>query len=160
MNTELYRVLLIVDVSSTWFMTGLVWFCAIVHYPLFKAVDDDAFCEYHAEHVRRTQRIVLLPMLLELATALAIAIWPPVEARGSWLPLTGAGCVVAVWLCTMLGQVPDHEKLSSGFDPRLHRHLLQGNFVRSLFWSGHALVVSIQCHHAMIHSGFSVSVRA
>lgn len=155
MNPEIYRILLIVDASSAWFMTGLVWFCAIVHYPLFAAVDDDAFRIYHAEHVRRTRNIVLLPMLLELATAIAIAAYPPVEVHGSWLPLGGAAFVVAVWACTMLGQVPDHEKLSSGFDAPVHRHLLRGNLVRSIFWTGHALLVSVQCHQAMIRGNFN-----
>ena len=158
MNPDIYRILLIVDTSSAWFMTGLVWFCAIVHYPLFAAVDSNDFRIYHAGHVRRTQRIVLLPMLLELASAITIAAYPPFEVRGSWLPLAGAAFVVAVWLCTMLGQVPDHEKLSSGFDARIHRSLLRGNFVRSLFWTGHALVVSLQCHQVMIRGTITASV--
>ncbi|MBI1325024.1 hypothetical protein GC170_17815 [bacterium] len=158
MNPEIYRILLVVDASSAWFMTGLVWFCAIVHYPLFAAVNPDDFRPYHAEHVRRTQRIVLLPMILELASAIAIAAFPPNEVRGSWLPLTGAAFVGAVWLCTMLGQVPDHEKLSNGFDARIHRKLLRGNFFRSLFWTGHAIVVSFQCHQAMIRGTITSSV--
>lgn len=155
MNPEIYRILLIVDASSAWFMTGLVWFCAIVHYPLFAAVEADGFRNYHSEHVRRTQRIVILPMILELATAIAIAAYPPAEAQGSWLPQAGAAFVVAVWLCTMLGQVPDHEKLSSGFDAPVHRRLLRGNLVRSFFWTCHALVVSLQCHQAMIGARFN-----
>jgi len=157
MNPEIYRILLIADASSTWFMTGLVWFCAVVHYPLFEAIEGEAFREYHAEHVRRTRRIVLVPMLLELSTAFAIWLKPPVEASGSWLPMAGAAFVVAVWLCTMLAQVPDHDKLSSGFDRHVHGRLLSGNLLRSMFWSGHALVVSVQCYFAMFRGGFSVS---
>ncbi len=160
MNSEIYRLLLIVDASSSWFMTGLVWFCAVVHYPLFEAIDGEAFREYHAAHVHRTRRIVLVPMLMELSTAIAIWMKPPVEAIGSWLPMAGAAFVVAVWLCTMLGQVPDHEKLSSGFDSRVHRRLLRGNLLRSMFWTCHAVVVGLQCHQAMFRGGFSVSVPA
>lgn len=149
MSPELYRHLLLIDTASTWWMAGLVWFCAIVHYPLFDAVGHDQFRQYHAMHVRRTQCVVILPMFLELLSTFAIALFPPDAAKGSWLPSLGAGLVVSVWLCTFFRQVPDHETLSHGFDTKTHQRLLRGNLLRSFLWTGHAVVVSLQCHHEM-----------
>ena len=38
--------------ASTLFMTGLIWFVQVVHYPLFDRVESGAFRRYHADHTR------------------------------------------------------------------------------------------------------------
>lgn len=51
--------------GATWFMTGLIWFVQIVHYPLMGAVPGDAFRVYQELHQRRTTWIVGPVMLVE-----------------------------------------------------------------------------------------------
>jgi hypothetical protein len=66
--------LLIFHGAATLYMTGVIWFVQIVHYPLFSRVGQPGFSEYAREHVRRTGRVVAGPMLVELASAVAV-VW-------------------------------------------------------------------------------------
>lgn len=149
MTPEIVKFVLIANAAATWWMTAIVWFCAIVHYPLFDSVGRDAFMPYHAGHVRRTQRVVLVPMVMELGLSGLILFdsmsWSSIDA----LDLAGFALVIAVWCSTFFWQVPDHDRLSKGFDSTAHRSLVKGNLVRSLIWSCHALVVAMQCLRAM-----------
>ena len=61
--------LLIVHAAATWFMTGLIWFVQIVHYPLFAKVGALAFKEYEHDHQRKTTWVVAPVMLIEAAAA-------------------------------------------------------------------------------------------
>lgn len=150
MSPGTYGIVLIVNALATWWMTGIVWFCAIVQYPMFANVGTEGFLRYHSEHVRRTQRVVLIPMLVELVLSFWLVFDSAMRSGVDGLDLAGALFVVSVWLCTLFRQVPDHEKLSGGFDADVHRRLLRGNLVRCLFWSGHACVCALQCHRAMV----------
>lgn len=149
MSPETYRIVLIANTAATWWMTGIVWFCAIVQYPMFANVGNADFVQYHAEHVRRTQRVVLVPMLVELVLTFWIAAAGTTGSGVDGLDLAGALFVLLVWLCTFFRQVPDHDRLSTGFDFEVHRRLVRGNLVRCVIWSGHALVTAMQCHRAM-----------
>lgn len=64
--------LLLVQSAATLFMTGLIWFVQVVHYPLFGSAGRDIFAGYERAHQRRTGWVVGPPMLVELATALAM----------------------------------------------------------------------------------------
>lgn len=149
MTPETLKILTIANSAATWWMTAIVWFCAIVHYPLFASVGREAFVPYHAGHVRRTQRVVLVPMLVELGLSGLILFDSMSRSSIDLLDLAGFALVVAVWFSTFFRQVPDHERLSKGFDAAVHRSLLKGNLVRSLIWSGHAVVVALQCQRSM-----------
>ncbi len=140
---SLDRILLITCAAATWWMTGLIWFVQSVHYPLFERVGHDQFQPYHAAHCRLTKRVVLVPMLLELVLALAIAY----RSTGDQIYLAYAGGFFAImtWAMTFFRQLKDHDQLSSGFTIESHRRLLSGNFPRALIWTSHALVVFIQC---------------
>jgi hypothetical protein len=48
--------MLLLNAGTTIFMTGLVWFVQIVHYPLFKDVGQDKFKHYEAQHSNLTSR--------------------------------------------------------------------------------------------------------
>ena len=63
---------LVACVGSTLFMVGLTWFVQVVHYPLFSRVDPDSFPAYHEEHSARTTWVVAAPMLIELASSVAL----------------------------------------------------------------------------------------
>ena len=60
---------LILQVLATSFMTGLIWFVQVVHYPLKASVGSATFATYQARHVERTGWVVGPPMLIEAATA-------------------------------------------------------------------------------------------
>ena len=64
--------LLLLNAAATLFMTGLIWFVQVVHYPLFGSVGDGGFDRYAALHARRTTWVVGPPMLLELVTSFGL----------------------------------------------------------------------------------------
>jgi hypothetical protein len=52
-----------------------------------------------------------------------------------WLSI-GAGAVLfAIWLSTLLFYAPLHMRLSTGFDPVLHRRLVLTNWIRTAAWT-------------------------
>ncbi|MFL5330342.1 MAG: hypothetical protein ACJ8C4_15685 [Gemmataceae bacterium] len=134
MTAKAIELVLLANVASTLFMTGLIWFVQIVHYPLFAQSGRDQFAAYHSAHSAATTRLVAVPMLIEMITAIILAIAPPAPGviAASW---AGLGLIVLIWLSTAALQIPNHTRLSTGFDARTHRSLVRGNWIRSIGWS-------------------------
>jgi hypothetical protein len=137
MNLDL---LVALQVGSTLLMTGLIWFVQLVHYPMFAGLDRERFAALHAEHSRRTGRVVTVPMLLELVTGVWLWWRSPGDASHA---LWGMGLVglAVVWTSTALMQIPEHARLARGWDAAAHRRLVRGNWVRTLTWTARAWVV-------------------
>jgi hypothetical protein len=114
----------------TLFMVGVIWFVQVVHYPLFSRVGEAAFAEYERHHTRRTGWVVVVPMLLELGTAVATAGYV-----GGALAWCGLGLLAVAWVSTAFWQVPAHRRLEGGFDAVTHRRLVRTNWVRTVAWS-------------------------
>ncbi|MGI8650815.1 MAG: hypothetical protein ACR2KW_10635 [Rubrobacter sp.] len=130
----LTEALLLVNLASTLFMVGVIWFVQIVHYPLFSRVGTPGFVAYEDDHSRLTGYVVGPPMLLEAATALALLTFRPTGVPASLL-WVGFGLVVVIWASTALLQIPRHTALGTGFDERAHRFLVASNWVRTIAWT-------------------------
>ena len=134
-------ILLLLHAASTLFMTGLIWFVQVVHYPLGAVVGADAFSAYQAAHMRRTGWVVGPPMLVEAACAAALVVSPATAGPTAWL---GLGLLALVWGSTALLQVPNHNALLAGPDPARLRSLVTGNWVRTVGWTARsALALSL-----------------
>src|SRR3954465_15471044 len=96
---------LLACLASTLFMTGLIWFVQVVHYPLFAEVDPGRFPRYHAAHSRATTRVVIVPMVVELLSSvvLALRVGGGLDSALAWGGLVAA---VGTWLSTIALQVP------------------------------------------------------
>jgi hypothetical protein len=130
------------DLICASFLTGLIWFVQVVHYPLFAAVGPDAFAAYHRAHTRRTTLVVAAPMLIEMATSLTLVVRPPMGVDRT-LPWVGLTLVVAIWLITALVQVPLHGRLArEGRDLGVIQGLVRSNRVRVLLWTLHAATLA------------------
>lgn len=127
--------LLILHAAATLYMTGVVWFVQIVHYPLFSRVGQHGFSEYEREHVRRTGWVVTGPMLAELACAVAV-VW----VVGGHLAWIGLALVGVIWMSTWLWQVPAHRRMEAGFDAAAHRQLTRTNRVRTAAWTARSVI--------------------
>jgi len=68
---------LLATAAATLFMTGLIWFVQVVHYPLLAEVGEREFARFHELHSRRVTWIVPPVMAVELVTALVLALAPP-----------------------------------------------------------------------------------
>lgn len=136
MEVLLFRLQLV----TTLYMVGLIWFVQLVHYPMFADVDRDSFVSYEAIHQQRTTWAVGPPMLLELATAIAY-LWLRPSGHPSWAPWLGVGLLALLWLSTALWFGPTHGRLSNGFDPKLHGQLVQFNWFRTAAWTARGVLL-------------------
>jgi uncharacterized membrane protein len=133
-------VLLLANCAATWFLTGLIWFVQVVHYPLFERVGRDGYGQYQAAHQRLTTRVVAPPMLVELATSAMLAWNPPARLPATWL-WVGFALVLVIWLSTAWLQVPQHNLLGSGFHSAAWKRLVFTNWLRTGAWSLRALLM-------------------
>ena len=134
--------ILLANVVSTWFMVGLIWMVQIVHYPLFDDVGPENYVQYQQRHQANITYIVMPVMLIELATAILLIVYPVVGVDKSLVYL-GLGLVVVIWLSTALLQVPCHDKLVKGFDQASYRWLVDSNWVRTIAWSARGAIVTM-----------------
>jgi len=125
--------LLTTNLVATAFMTGLIWFVQLVHYPLMAGWPHDDFGRWESRHRAATERVVVPVMLLEGFTAAGLL------ARGSggrpWLAWTGLALLVGIWASTFLIQVPCHQRLSAGWDDAVHARLVASNWIRTILWT-------------------------
>ncbi len=125
---------LLLNVAATLFMTGVIWFVQVVHYPLMAEVGPDSFAAYEAAHTRRTGWVVAPTMLVEAVTAAYLVIFAPVDVP-RWQTVVGFSLVVLIWLSTALLQVPQHRKLECGLDRAAHGRLVSTNWLRVIAWT-------------------------
>src|SRR4051812_19221054 len=133
---------LLACLASTLFMTGLIWFVQVVHYPLFAEVDPARFRRYHAAHTRETTRVVLIPMILELLSSVVLVLGPgeALDAAMDWAGLIAAG---GSWFSTFSLQVPRHNRLAAGYDHDVHRGLVATNRLRAACWTAHSAILLV-----------------
>lgn len=131
-----------INLGSTLYLLGLIWCIQVVHYPLMNRVGPDEFREFHHQHGLRISLVVVVPMLVELASSAALAVWVP-EGVDPVLPVIGLVLVVAIWISTFAAQVPAHRRLAQGFDTFAHRRLVTSNWLRTAAWSLRAVVVLV-----------------
>ncbi len=135
------QALLLVHALSTWWMAGVIWVVQLVHYPLMRLVSPSEWLEYEQQHRRRITLVVGPAMLLELASAVLLALRSLThEQPRPALALGGLALVLCVWLSTALFQAPLHLKLSERFDALDHERLVRTNWVRTAAWSLRALI--------------------
>jgi len=132
--------LALLHLLPTLFMTGVIWFVQVVHYPLFAAVGERAFRSYEERHTQRTTWIVLPPMVAELGLAIWLLLRAPDQLRS--LAWAGVVLVAGLWLSTFLVQVPCHARLSQGFDPRAWRRLVVSNWLRTAMWTARSALAA------------------
>ena len=125
---------LVINAVSTWFMTGVIWFVQIVHYPLFSEVGSAQFQQYAEHHRQLTSLVVAGPMLIELFTALLLVVlWKGPDRVLIWVALA---LLLGIWVCTICFSIPCHEKFcSEGFVANAHRWLVCTNWLRTVLWT-------------------------
>ncbi len=57
--------------------------------------------------------------------------------------MAGLALAAATWLVTFGLSVPDHDRLSAGFEPAVGRRLVLGHHVRTALWSAHAVLLCL-----------------
>ncbi|MEM6629435.1 MAG: hypothetical protein AAF694_07160 [Bacteroidota bacterium] len=132
------NILFILVLGSTWFMTGVIWFVQVVHYPLFARVGADVFTTYESLHTMRTGWVVAPVMLLELGSTCLLLIERPASLSLSAVTFLVV-CTLGVWASTFFLQVPLHGKLIEGGNPEVIQRLVSTNWIRTLLWTAKGL---------------------
>ena len=124
-------VVLWTQLLTTVFMAGVIWTIALVHYPSFPFVAAERFAAFHQFHSARISIVVILPMCLELATAL----WLAGRDRTATTVVV-ALLTVAIWVTTFAVVVPNHNALGDGgADEAVIRRLIMTNWIRTALWT-------------------------
>lgn len=132
--------LFVVNLASTWFMTGLIWFVQIVHYPLFTYAAGEKFQEFEQTHCDLTGAIVVPAMVTELLSSFALAILWTGQQR--WLLWLNFALVCAIWICTAALSVPCHSRFcSAGYSATVLSFLVGSNWIRTLLWTVRGLIL-------------------
>lgn len=128
--------------AVTWFMTGLIWFVQIVHYPLFAGVGSDRFIDYIKTHCNLTGMVVILPMVVQLLLAGYLAISS--RAENSTLLWINFGLVVIIWALTGLASVPCFNAMcAEGFSQSVHGKLVLTNWLRTILWTTCSILMTV-----------------
>ena len=148
--SEMNILLLAAHLGATLFMTGLIWFVQVVHYPLKSVVGRAEFVTYQAQHVKRTGWVVGPPMLIEAVTAVWLVLFP-LNGGQTILCMVGLLLLIKVWMVTAFFSVPAHHTLSQGFDPRSHTKLVLSNWARTFGWTARSVVVGWYACGFLVH---------
>lgn len=128
------KVVLLTNLAATLLMTGIIWFVQIIHYPLFNQVGEVGFAAYEVAHTRLTTRLVMPLMLIEATTTFLLLLLRP-ERVPLWIVWLSFGLLLLIWLSTAFWQVPQHNRLSTGFDAAAYQFLVSSNWLRTIAWS-------------------------
>jgi uncharacterized membrane protein len=136
------RIVILLHLIATVFMTGVIWIIQILHYPLFNMIGRENFVAYEAAHTNLITLVVMPAMLLELILTAMIFFAPPASIPSSlnWLNAVLLG---VIWFSTAFLQVPQHSILSSGFDEKAYRMLVNSNWIRTVAWSAKAVIATV-----------------
>lgn len=128
------------QVGATLAMLGIIWFAQIVHYPLFAKVDPATFVPYQNSNLQRTVLIVIPLQMIELGTALLL-VW---KTPAGLLPLqvwSNLVFIMLIWCSTASLQVPQHYRLTKGFDIKGINFLVSTNWLRTIGWTLRSAIV-------------------
>ncbi len=122
----------ILNIFCSFFMCGLIWLVQLVHYPFFSRAERSQFTEHIRFHGMRISFVVLPVMIAELISSILLTLYAP---SFQTIHLIGLIVVILIWLSTFLLQVPQHAKLTVGFDEHAIRKLVHTNWIRTILWS-------------------------
>ncbi|RBY86756.1 DUF1772 domain-containing protein [Blastococcus sp. TBT05-19] len=110
---------------------GFQWTVRGVVYPQFDQVPAGAFGAYERRHQQRISRVVGPLFAGQLGTTGWLLVARPPGVPSSAV-LAGAACLGAVLLLTAAGAVPQHRRLSAGWDGEAFRRLLRVDTARAV----------------------------
>jgi hypothetical protein len=123
-----------INIASTWFMVGLIWFVQIVHYPLFGYVGSKEFGTFHEHHKILITPVVGFVMIVELVTTGILIFQIPVGIP-NWTVIVGIILIGFIWISTLFLQIPYHNNVLM--------MLVNTNWIRTICWSLRGIIVLI-----------------
>ena len=129
MHDDLVPDVLTVHLLSTSAYAGFQWTIRVVAYPQLAEVPGPAFTAYLAAYQRRVTYLVGPLFAALVVTTALLALNGDVAAGGRVLAVLLLGVVLGA---TAFAAVPQHSRLSRGWDAGAHRRLLTADTVRAV----------------------------
>ena len=125
---------------ATVFMTGVIWFVQVVHYPSFRGFEKSNFPDLMKQHQHSITIVVLPAMLVEIASAFA-ALFGSFGRFGTIAVWVNLVALLLIWCFTFFVSVPKHQRLLLGYDTRTIERLISTNWPRTFLWSARSLLI-------------------
>lgn len=130
----LTSLLVLLSLTLSAMLTGLIWTIQVVHYPGFLGVGADGFLDYQHNHMRTISYVVIPLMLSELVVALLLQYYH--QGIPAWSVYLTTALTLFIWGITFFTFSPLHGKLAAqGHDTQLIRRLVAINWIRTVTWS-------------------------
>ena len=142
------RLALLVQLSTTLPLVGVIWMVQVVAYPLFARVGAAEFARYHEAHARLITFVVGPLMVGELGASM-VSVFRPHAAMPRGAALGGVVLALLTWGFTMFLSVPKHDLLGHGFDARAHELLVLTNWLRTAAWTARGALLLWVAHRAI-----------
>lgn len=127
--------LLIIQLVACAWMTGIIWLIQLVHYPMFEAISETHFQGWMDRHTKTIGPIVGLPMLIEVASGLALLYWPSPKLPEFWA-FVNIGLIALIFIATAMFSIPAHRQLAlTGKDSQVIQRLVSWNWIRTITWT-------------------------
>lgn len=126
------QLILILNLTASFMLCGLIWTIQLVHYPSFHFFEKAEFESHMSSHKFRISLIVVPLMLTELISSAILGFY---AERLIFLHQVGFVIVVAIWLITFFIQVPLHTKISNDYNEESVTKLVRTNIIRTILWS-------------------------
>ena len=124
--------LLLVHLTATAVLAGLVWVVQLVVYPSFLLVGaGPAWAAFHDAHARAVALVVGPPWAVQGVTVAALLVR---DGPSPLLLLTGALALATV-VVTVAASVPLHTRLGQAYDDATARRLVRTNWLRTAAWT-------------------------
>ena len=134
------NVILLLNLTLSATLTGLIWMVQIVHYPGFLGVGTEQFLAYQHNHMRTISYVVVPLMLGELVVGLMLPFVYP--SSWPWLVYTSAGLVLVIWITTFFVSSPLHGLLASeGYNTERIERLVSTNWIRTAAWTVRTVIL-------------------
>ena len=132
--------MLILHLTATSVMVGVIWVIQLVHYPSFHFVELKQYNTFQRFHMSRISYVVIPAMLTELFTLILIVISMD---QIDTLVHASAILLIFIWLMTAVFFSGVHQKLTLGYDQTVVDKLIKLNWGRTLLWTLRLLLISI-----------------
>ena len=137
---SLQQLVIQLHVFSTFFMTGIIWYVQVVHYPLFKFIKQEDGSRSAFFHLRRTAFVVMPVMIIELITAVMLmsSSWMLLYSNYLWVNLA---LLILIWIISFSIHFPQHKALTKSFSSATLRPLVRSNWIRTALWTIRSLLL-------------------
>lgn len=136
---DLIPFLLLVELLCATYMSGVILFVQLVHYPSFLFVDESLYVDFQRDHMKMTS-IVVLPMFIEMGVSLVLVFF---TKSASLLHFFAFLLLLAIWLSTYFLSVPCHNSLKSQKSVLVIKRLVATNWPRAMLWPLRVILLSL-----------------